>query len=195
MSEVYWKERVERLEAALQESLEHAGSLERRVRNAERRAERAERRRQEIDDEAYEYAEKAGEWQARAERMERERDEAQLAFVREANRGPDAEIGHGERAQQPQEPAQDEVDEALDAWVALWEAMPEEVAGDKWFSDRWEVIRRALADRQRVPDEIRRLPDELRITASRSQDGVREGIEEAADELERAIAKSGGDHE
>jgi len=41
--------------------------------------------------------------EARADRLERERDEAQLAFVREANRGPDAEIGHGERAQQTQD--------------------------------------------------------------------------------------------
>jgi len=55
------------------------------------------------------------------------------------------------------------------------------------LAEQWSI--------QRVPDEIRRLPDELRIMASRSQDGVREGIEEAADELERTIAESGDDHE
>ena len=76
MSETYWKERAERLGKALQGAMEHAGSLKQRVRDAERRAERAERRRQEIDDEAYVYAEQAGKWQARTERMERERDEA-----------------------------------------------------------------------------------------------------------------------
>jgi len=80
MSEGYWKEMAERLEAALRGAMEHAGSLKQRVRDAERRAERAERRRQEIDDEAYEYAEKAGEWQARAERLEAAATDVLSAF-------------------------------------------------------------------------------------------------------------------
>ena len=192
MSEVYWKERVERLEAALQESLEHAGSLERRVRNAERRAERAERRRQEIDDEAYEYAEKAGEWQARAERMERERDEAQLAFVREANRGPDAEIGHGERAQQPQEPAQDEVDEALSKLeAAAWSVTSAQAK--QWA----QIVRRAIASRERVPDEIREIPGMMRHAAGSKHTDAQTGnlLNTWANHIERAIAKSGADHE
>jgi len=101
-----------------------------RLRDAELRAlSRAERRRQEIDDEAYEYAEKAGEWQARAERMERERDEA-------------------------------------------------------------------LVSRQRVPDEIRRLPDEWRsLVGLPLPYGPATALVDCAKHLERAIAESGDDHE
>jgi len=95
------------------------------------------------------------------------------------------------------QPVQDEADEALDTWVALWEAMPEEVAGDKWFSDGWEVIRRTLASRQRVPDEIRRLPNQLKCymedCSRMNQDERAYAFGVAIEAVQRAIAESGGE--